>query len=78
MEELLDDNIPINLSPHEDITACFSALSALEDFDYVMLGEDEKQLITEIRQMSLKIIHTGIKEIYETNCYDEEKETDNS
>lgn len=70
MEELLDDNTPINLSPHEDITACFSALSALEDFDFVMLGEDEKQLIREIRQMSLKIIHTGIKEIYETNCYD--------
>jgi hypothetical protein len=41
-----------------------------------MLGEDEKELIREIRQMSLKIIHAGIKEIYETNCYDEE--TDNS
>jgi hypothetical protein len=68
MEDLFDD-MPINLSPHEDITACFSALSALEDFDYVMLGEDEKELIREIRQMSLKIIHTGIKEIYETNCY---------
>jgi hypothetical protein len=75
MEEVFDD-IPINLSPHEDITACFSALSALEDFDYVMLGEEEKQLIREIREMSLKIIHAGIKEIYETNCYDEE--TDNS
>jgi len=75
MEEVFDD-IPINLSPHEDITACFSALSALEDFDYVMLGEDEKQLVREIRQMSLKIIHVGIKEIYETNCYDEE--ADNS
>lgn len=75
MEDLFDD-MPINLSPHEDITACFSALSALEDFDYVMLGEEEKELIREIRQMSLKIIHTGIKEIYETNCYDEE--TDNS
>jgi hypothetical protein len=68
MEDLFDD-IPINLSPHEDITACFSALSALEDFDYVMLGEEEKELIREIRQMSLKIIHAGIKEIYETNCY---------
>jgi hypothetical protein len=55
MEDLFDD-MPINLSPHEDITACFSALSALEDFDYVMLGEDEKELIREIRQMSLKII----------------------
>ena len=76
MEEVFDD-IPINLSPHEDITACFSALSALEDFDYVMLGEEEKQLIREIRQMSLKIIHAGIKEIYETNCYNEQ-ETDNS
>ena len=76
MEDLFDD-IPINLSPHEDITACFSALSALEDFDYVMLGEEEKQLIKEIREMSLKIIHAGIKEIYETNCYNEQ-ETDNS
>jgi len=76
MEEVFDD-IPINLSPHEDITACFSALSALEDFDYVMLGEEEKELIREIRQMSLKIIHAGIKEIYETNCYNEQ-ETDNS
>jgi hypothetical protein len=76
MEEILDD-IPINLSPHEDITACFSALAALEDFDYVMLGEDEKQLVREIKEMSLKIIHTGIKEIYETNCYNEQ-ETDNS
>jgi len=76
MEDIFDD-IPINLSPHEDITACFSALSALEDFDYVMLGEEEKQLIREIREMSLKIIHTGIKEIYETNCYNEQ-ETDNS
>jgi hypothetical protein len=64
MEDLFDD-MPINLSPHEDITACFSALSALEDFDYVMLGEDEKELIREIRQMSLKIIHAGIKEIYQ-------------
>ena len=76
MEEVFDD-IPINLSPHEDITACFSALSALEDFDYVMLGEEEKQLIREIREMSLKIIHAGIKEIYETNCYNEQ-ETYNS
>lgn len=76
MEDIFDD-IPINLSPHEDITACFSALSALEDFDYVMLGEEEKQLIKEIREMSLKIIHAGIKEIYETNCYNEQ-ETDNS
>jgi hypothetical protein len=76
MEDLFDD-IPINLSPHEDITACFSALSSLEDFDYVMLGEEEKQLIREIREMSLKIIHAGIKEIYETNCYNGQ-ETDNS
>lgn len=69
MSEELDIEFPINLSPHEDIAACFSALSALEDFDYFMLGEDEKELVREIREMSLKIIHAGIKEIYETNCY---------
>lgn len=63
---------PIGFSPYEDIGACSMAIGALAEFDSGMLGNDERELIADTRSMCLKIIHTAIKEIYESNCYGEE------
>ena len=67
---------PVGFSPYEDIGACSMAIGALAEFDSGMLGNDERELIAETRSMCLKIIHTAIKEIYNSNCYGEE-EADN-
>lgn len=75
VEEL---ELPINLSPHEDIAACTNALGALGEFDVALLDEEEKEIVRQIRLMSLYIIHIGIKEIYTSNFYGEEDTQDSS
>jgi hypothetical protein len=69
-EEIEVNSDPIGFSPYEDIGACSMAIGALAEFDSGMLGSDERELIAETRSMCLKIIHTAIKEIYESNCYE--------
>jgi len=69
MEEVLE---PLNITPHEDIAACTNALSAITEYDYAMLDEEEKELVRMIKKMALYIIHIGIQEIYTSNFYAEE------
>ena len=69
MEEVIE---PLNITPHEDIAACTNALSAITEYDYAMLDEEEKELVRMIKKMALYIIHIGIQEIYTSNFYGEE------
>ena len=68
------DTDPLSFSPYEDIGACSMAIGSISEFDSAMMGEDERQLIEEIKFMCLRIIHSGIKEIYQSNCYGEEED----
>ena len=72
-EEIEVSSDPVGFSPYEDIGACSMAIGALAEFDGGLLGTDERELITETRSMCLKIIHTAIKEIYQSNCYGAEE-----
>ena len=72
-EEVEVINDPVGFSPYEDIGACAMAIGALAEFDGGLLGSDERELIEETRSMCLKILHTAIKEIYNSNCYGEEE-----
>jgi len=71
VEEILDD-MPYSLSPYEDIAACSMAMDCISDMDDALMSREDAVLIQEIRTMVLKIVHTGIKEIYEANFYGEE------
>jgi len=68
MEEELDE--PINFTPHDDINACYSALNSLADIDTYLLNEEEKEMISEIKRMSLYILYTGLREIFISNFYE--------
>ena len=72
-EEVEVINDPVGFSPYEDIGACAMAIGALAEFDGGLLGSDERELIEETRSMCLKILHTAIKEIYNSNCYGAEE-----
>lgn len=65
-------------SPHEDIGAAFNAIHAIGEFDSGMCDEEEKQILKEIKMMSLYIIHIGICEIYNSNFYDAKEESTQS
>jgi hypothetical protein len=41
--------------------------------DDALMSREDAVLIQEIRVMVLKIVHTGIKEIYDSNFYGEEE-----
>jgi hypothetical protein len=64
--------MPYSLSPYEDIAACSMAMDCISDMDDALMSREDAALIQEIRTMVLKIVHTGIKEIYEANFYGEE------
>jgi hypothetical protein len=66
------EDCPINFSPHEDIAACTNALNSISEYDVGMLDDEEKEIIRQIKLMSLYIIHIGVKEIYTANFYGEE------
>ena len=76
MEEVLDS--PLSFNPHEDIGACTNALQSIDQFDKAMLDDEEREMINEIKRMSLYIIHIGIKEIFTANFYGEETDTQHS
>lgn len=76
MEETVD--LPLSLTPHEDIAACTNAINALSEFDYGMMDEEEKDIYRQIKLMALYIIHIGIKEIYTANFYGEEDTSSNT
>ena len=74
----MEEDCPINFSPHEDIAACCNALNAITEFDIGMLDNEEKEIVRQIKLMSLYIIHIGMKEIYTSNFYGEEDSQDSS
>lgn len=69
------DDIPLSITPHEDIGAAFNALNAISEWDSALCDDEEKRILKEIKLMSLYIIHIGISEIYKSNFYDAEEES---
>ncbi|NBS61897.1 MAG: hypothetical protein EBT26_07680 [Microbacteriaceae bacterium] len=75
MDELIDDSLPFDLTPHEDITACIQAMGVIEDMDTLLLSEEEAEMIEQIKKMSLLITHQALSEIFEANKYGNNKPT---
>ena len=73
MEEIVFDDIPLGFSPYEDIAACAMAMDCIQDMDGVLMSREDAAMIEEVKTMVLKIIHTGIKEIYDANFYGEDE-----
>lgn len=73
MEEIIFDDIPLGFSPYEDIAACSMAMDCIQDMDGLLMSREDAAMIEEIKGMVLKIIHTGIKEIYDANFYGEDE-----
>ena len=73
MEEIIFDDIPLGFSPYEDIAACSMAMDSIQDMDGVLMSREDAAMIEEVKTMVLKIIHTGIKEIYDANFYGEDE-----
>jgi hypothetical protein len=69
VKEVIDDNMPIGFSPYEDIAACSMAMDCIQDFDSALMSTEDAVMIEEIKRMVIQIVHTGIKEIYESNFY---------
>jgi hypothetical protein len=74
MEQVVDE-MPLSISPHEDIGAAFNAINAINEYDPAMCDEEEQRILKEIKLMSLYIIHIGISEIYQSNFYDAEEKS---
>jgi hypothetical protein len=72
VEDILDD-MPLSITPYEDIAACSMAMDCISDMDDKLMSREDAVLIAEIKEMVLKIVHTGIKEIYDSNFYGEEE-----
>ena len=73
IEDILDDTIEFNPTPHEDITACIQAMGVVEDMDTVLLSEDEAEMVEKIKRMSLLITYQALKEIFEASQYGNNK-----
>lgn len=69
IEEILDDTVEFDPTPHEDITACIQAMGVVEDMDTVLLSEEEAQMVEKIKRMSLLITYQALKEIFESSQY---------
>ena len=69
IEEILDDTVEFDPTPHEDITACIQAMGVVEDMDIVLLSEEEAQMVEKIKRMSLLITYQALKEIFESSQY---------
>jgi hypothetical protein len=75
MEDILIlDDTPLGFSPYEDIAACSMAMDCIQDMDGVLMSREDAERIAEIKSMVLRIVHIGIKEIYDANFYAEEGE----
>jgi len=71
----VDEISPLSITPHEDIGAAFNALTAINEWDSALCDDEEKQILKDIKLMSLYIIHIGISEIYKSNFYDSEEKS---
>ena len=75
INEVLDDTIEFDPTPHEDITACIQAMGVVEDMDTVLLSEDEAEMVEKIKRMSLLITYQALKEIFEASQYGNKEST---
>jgi hypothetical protein len=75
INEILDDTLEFDPTPHEDITACIQAMGVIEDMDTVLLSEDEAEMVEKIKRMSLLITYQALKEIFEASQYGNNKPT---
>ena len=73
INEILDDTLEFDPTPHEDITACIQAMGVIEDMDTVLLSEDEAEMVEKIKRMSLLITYQALKEIFEASQYGNNK-----
>jgi hypothetical protein len=69
INDILDDTIEFDPTPHEDITACIQAMGVVEDMDTVLLSESEAEMVEKIKRMSLLITYQALKEIFEASQY---------
>ena len=67
---------PINFSPHEDIAAALNSLNAIADLDPMLLDENDKEIVQQIRTMAISIVYTGLREIYEQNFYSQDNSSE--
>ena len=63
---------PINFDPHSDISAAFTAIEIIGDADPILMSDEKRMMIEEIKEMALIIAWKGLKEIYYRNFYEEE------
>ena len=76
INEILDnDTMEFDPTPHEDITACIQAMGVVEDMDTVLLSEEEVEMVSGIKKMSLLITYQALKEIFEASQYGNNKPT---
>lgn len=75
INEIVDDTLEFDPTPHEDITACIQAMGVIEDMDTVLLSEEEVEMIHGIRRMSLLITYQALKEIFEGSQYGNNEST---
>jgi hypothetical protein len=69
INDILDDTMEFDPTPHEDITACIQAMGVVEDMDTVLLSESEAEMVEKIKRMSLLITYQALKEIFEASQY---------
>lgn len=63
---------PINFDPHSDIGAAFTALEIIGDDDPILMSDEKRMMVDEIKEMALIIAWKGLREIYIRNFYEEE------
>ena len=75
INEILDDTLEFDPTPHEDITACIQAMGVIEDMDTVLMSEEEVEMVNSIKRMSLLITYQALKEIFEGSQYGNKEST---
>ena len=74
-EVTVDEIFPFDPIPHEDITACIQAMGVIEDMDTVLMSDEEVEMVSGIKKMSLLITYQALKEIFEASQYGNNKPT---
>jgi hypothetical protein len=54
----------------EIISASTYAYQMVDTIDTVMLSNEEKEMVADIKRMALKLVHFSLKSIYEVNIED--------
>jgi hypothetical protein len=54
----------------EIISASTYAYQMVDTIDTIMLSDEEKEMVGDIKRMALKLVHFSLKSIYEVNIED--------